>query len=137
MLLLGSGIRKERKQHQHLQLKKDKSFGEDTESLPDLRLFQSSNYSLLLILNELHCKSVPGFSLARNMLMNRQPTLKRICFIKCDVVQFRLDVWVYECIARQAEGSGSCCSVVLCLLLKGKRFLNESFHVKDATVNRL
>lgn len=39
-----------------------------------------------------------------------------IPFIKCEVVHFSLDVWASECAVRQAEGSGPCSSVVLCLL---------------------
>lgn len=52
-------------------------------------------------------KVVYQISLRHKDVIELSANTVRICFIKCDVVHFSLDVWVYECAVRQAEGSGA------------------------------
>lgn len=103
-----------------------------TLKLSHLRRFQTSWLSL----TRLHCERA-----ATGRDVNEANAVR---IIKCDVVHFGLDVWVYEFAVRQAEGSGSCSSVVFTSAVfvcwRDRKFTcypNESFHVKVATVNRL
>lgn len=79
-------------------------------------------------MNELHCKScAPGFSLAQNK--PSADTVRRCVNVTWSRQSGRLGLRMY-CEAGRGFRFMLLCGFMCC-------FLNESFHVKDATVNKL